>query len=95
LKLLQPPTARPTQIANNRQDIEQLLELAMDEEWLVRVGYVNSKGEEVEFYGDVLDVSRRAVTVMRFPRRTTQHLTPWRIQWVRIASEAEEGAHLP
>jgi hypothetical protein len=95
LQLLEPPTIRPSRIAKKSPDIEELLGSAVDEEWLVRISYVNSKGDDTEFYAEVLDVNRRAVTVRRLPRGTIQQLTPARIQWARIATEAEEEAQLP
>lgn len=94
LHLLEPESSRPAQIARDPSEIGDLLDLAMHKEWLVRLGYVNSRGEDTELYGEVLVVNPRSATVRRLPRRDVQKLVRSRIQWVRIATEAEEEAQL-
>jgi hypothetical protein len=95
LHLLDPESSRPAQIAKDPSEIGELLDLAMHKEWLVRLAYVNARGEEKELYAEPLAVNPKAATVRRLPRRDAQKLVRARIQWVRIATEAEEEAQLP
>ena len=94
LHLLGAEPLRPTHIATDRAAVAGLLDQAWDQDWLVRLSYVNGQGAESEFYAEVTDVSRRTVRVRRLPKGASALLQLSRIRWARAATEAEEEAQL-
>jgi hypothetical protein len=83
-------TPRPLAIAKGREEVGELLELACEEEWLVRISYVNGKGKEAQLNVAVADVSPRNVLVSVLPRFNSRTLNRFRVQWARVLTEAEE-----
>ncbi len=81
---------RPGHIAQDGDAIIALVDEAIDEGWLVRLSYVNGKGEEAESWVEPLALSRRTLRVNRVGRGGGQELVLRRIRWARIATAAEE-----
>ena len=94
LRLLNDRDGRPSAIARTPDDIATLLELACEEEWLVRLSCSNGRGETRELDAVVLDLDERTITVGRLPRGDLQEVARQRIHWARILTEAEEEARL-
>lgn len=92
--LLFEEAGRPTAIARGRDDIAELLELAWQQDWLLRMSYVNGKGAESQLNVAVLDVRPRRVTVMALPNFSRRTLNCARVQWARALTEAEEDQFL-
>jgi len=81
---------RPTAIVRERNAIGKLLEWASDEEWLVRISYVNGRGFESQLNVAVADVTPRQVLVTVLPGFNSRTLNRSRVQWARALTEAEE-----
>jgi DNA-binding IscR family transcriptional regulator len=83
---------RPGHIAREPGAIAELLATALDEGWLVRLCYLNSKGHESEDYVEPLALGPHAVNVLRLGRGGSHDLAVRRIRWARIVTETEEEA---
>jgi hypothetical protein len=81
---------RPSDIFRGRAEIANLLELAEQEEWLVRLSYVSTAGKPSEVTVMVLDVSETAILGQVAPRWTDHKYVLDRIGWVRVLTMAEE-----
>jgi hypothetical protein len=81
---------RPSDIFRGRPEIAHLLELAQQEEWLVRLSYTSGAGKSSEVTVLVLDVSDTAILGQVAPRWTDQKYVFDRISWVRALTMAEE-----
>lgn len=81
---------RPTDILRERTEIADVLEWALEEEWLVRLSYVSTAGKTSEVTIVVLSVSASAVLGQVAPRWTDQKYVLDRISWVRVLTPAEE-----
>jgi hypothetical protein len=88
-------SARPAHIATGPEPVADLAHLACCQGWLTRLSYVSSQGAESEFYAEILDVGPLMIKVQRMPTGISQDLRVSRIRWARVATEAEEEAHLP
>jgi len=85
---------RPTAIAKSPGDVAELLTLACDFEWLVRISYVNGKGHESHLNAAVLDVGPAKMVVDVLPGWGSRTLNVSRVQWARVLTEAEEDQFL-
>lgn len=81
---------RPTDILRERAEIVDVLELALQEEWLVRLSYVSTGGQPSEVSVVVLDVSATTLRGQVAPRWTDQKYVLDRVSWVRVLTPAEE-----
>jgi hypothetical protein len=81
---------RPSHIARGRQAVDALLAEALDSRWAVRMSYVNSAGLEREFFAEIIDLGRGTVRLRYLDQHGGGELATWRIQWARVATEAEE-----
>ena len=81
---------RPTDILRERAEIVDVLELALHEEWLVRLSYVSTAGQSSEVSVVVLDVSATTLLGQVAPRWTDQTYALDRVSWVRVLTPAEE-----
>jgi hypothetical protein len=81
---------RPSHIARDGPEITYLLGLAEEEGWAVRLSYAGSGGPEREFYAEVVDVDRVQAWVNDLESDGAAALVLSRINWVRVATEAEE-----
>jgi hypothetical protein len=81
---------RPSDIFRGRAQIAGLLELAEEEEWLVRLSYTSAAGKSSEVTVLVLNVSDTAMLGQVAPRWTDQKYVFDRISWVRTLTVAEE-----
>jgi hypothetical protein len=81
---------RPSDIFRGRAEIANLLELALQEEWLVRLSYVSTADKPSEVTVLILDVSATALLGQVAPRWTDQKYVLDRISWVRVLTMAEE-----
>lgn len=89
--LLSEVAARPVVIARRRDEIGELLDLACEEEWLVRLSYVNGKGKEAQLNVAVAAVSPGNVMVFVLPGFNSRTLNRSRVRWARALTEAEEN----
>ncbi len=83
---------RPERIARDPATVAELLELALVEEWPVRMAYTNKKGNSTQLNVAILDVGRREVVVELLSGWESRVLALSRVSWVRILTEAEEDA---
>jgi hypothetical protein len=81
---------RPSDIFRGRSEIANLLEQALQEEWLVRLSYTSAAGRSSELTVLVLDVSDTSMLGQVAPRWTDQKYVFHRISWVRALTMAEE-----
>jgi len=81
---------RPSDIARASADILHLLQLAMEEDWLVRLSYTSGGGKTCEVTVDVLDVSHGAMLAQVAPRWSEQRYVLERIGWARVLTDVEE-----
>lgn len=82
---------RPQAIVKDPRHIRGALEQAEAEDWAVRMSYVNAAGTENEFYAEILSCGRGSVNVRYLgDRRGGAELQMYRIQWVRVLTDAEE-----
>ncbi|MHB1446133.1 MAG: helicase-associated domain-containing protein [Acidimicrobiales bacterium] len=81
---------RPTHIAKSRPEVLELLEDASEEDWMVRLSYVNSRGRESQVVGSPMVVGPRRVILAVWPNFASKELVTSRIAWVRVLTEAEE-----
>jgi len=81
---------RPTEIFHSRNEIAILLELAEEEEWLVRLSYTSAAGKSSEVTVVVLGLSGSVMLGQVAPRWTDQKYLVERIVWARALTEAEE-----
>jgi len=89
------PAVRPTHIAKESRAVAELLASASDNDWPVRMGYVNAQGAESEFNAEILGVGRDRVRVRYLSDRPGGgELASYRVQWARILTPAEEEAYL-
>jgi hypothetical protein len=90
LELLEAELSRPTHIAKQASAVVELLDQALAEDWTVRLSYVDSRGDEKELYAEPLEVNRQSIRVRCFPNGGVRTLRLPMIQWMRVATEAEE-----
>lgn len=82
---------RPQAIVKDPRHIRGALEQAEAEDWAVRMSYVNATGTENEFYAEILSCGLGSVNVRYLgDRRGGAELQIYRVQWVRVLTEAEE-----
>jgi Helicase conserved C-terminal domain len=86
---------RPTAIAKQLPDIMALLDVARGQGWTIRISYADSRGRDVETYGAILGLSSSSVYLEVYPSGQEKKIKPAVIQWVRVATEAEEERMLP
>ena len=82
--------ARPVDIARSRQDVDRLVEDAVECDWALRMSYVNGKGKESQL--DVVPVlaTSQKIHVSVLPSFASRTLTRHRVQWAGVLTEAEE-----
>jgi hypothetical protein len=85
---------RPSAIVREEGEIVALLALAAEQEWLVRMSYLNSKGQEHQMTAILVTVLPSRVAVEVLPSYGTRTLVPSRIKWARVLTLAEEEALL-
>ena len=85
-----PDTRRPAHIIKAPREVRQVLELACDEYWLVRLGYVNDHGRSIELTVEPIEGDAIHVYATCFPGGDERQLVLDRIEWVRVLTEAEE-----
>ncbi len=83
-------TGRPTHIAKSRPEVLELLEDASEEDWMVRLSYVDSRGRESQLVGGPVAAGPRRVILAVWPNFASKELVTSRIAWVRVLTEAEE-----
>lgn len=84
---------RPTTIVKDQRAMPDLLMAAYQAGWAVRMSYVNTKGMAGEFFAEILGVGRGKVRLRYLSdRHGGGELAIYRIEWVRVATEAEEEA---
>jgi hypothetical protein len=83
---------RPRAIVRGPAEIVALLTLAEMEEWLVRLSYVNGKGQERQLTAAIIAVLPSQVEVEVLPSWDTRTLVLTRVQWARALTTAEEEA---
>jgi len=81
---------RPTEIFHSRDQIVDLLTMAEEEEWLVRLSYTSAAGKSSEVTVLILGISGSVLLVQVAPRWTDQKYVVERISWARALTEAEE-----
>lgn len=81
---------RPSEIARTPAEILRLLQLATEEDWLVRMSYTSGAGKTYEVAVNVLDVSGEAMLAEAAPRWSEQKYVLERIGWVRVLTDVEE-----
>ncbi|MGH9165743.1 MAG: hypothetical protein ACRDZW_09555, partial [Acidimicrobiales bacterium] len=81
---------RPTHIVRGPQEMRQLLEVACERDWLVRMAYTNKSGQPNQSCAAILALDAGAVFVERLPRGDLQTISLTRLRWARVLSEAEE-----
>jgi len=81
---------RPTEIFRARDEIADLLKLAEEEEWLVRLSYTSAAGKSSEVTVFILGFSGAAVLAQAAPRWTDRKYIVDRIGWARALTVAEE-----
>lgn len=85
---------RPTEIAKGAVAAADLLELADDQEWMVRLSYMNGQGRQVELSAAVTGVANKFVTVDRLPTWKELRIPLDSLVWVRVLTETEENRYL-
>ena len=85
---------RPTGIVKDRLGIQDLLGVALDQDWVVRVDYTNSKGQDRQQNVAMIELKGSRVQVAVLPRGNYETLAIERIKWARILTEAEEDVLL-
>ncbi len=81
---------RPWHIAKGVVEISELLQEALDNGWVVRMGFVNGGGTEREFFAEVLDLNRATVRVRYLDQHGGGELNVRQVQWARVLTDAEE-----
>lgn len=81
---------RLTEIARERDEICALLDLASEQEWLVRLGVAGGNGRATEMWVDPLEVDGDRVIAERLPNWDPIQLNLNQISWARVATEAEQ-----
>lgn len=89
-----PEDTRPTAIAKGQAEVGALLELAIEEEWMVRIGYTNRKGLSTQLSVGPLELDGDQVLVECLPGWNARTLALARVEWARVMTEAEEDALL-
>jgi hypothetical protein len=84
-------TPRPSEIIKGAGAIGEVLDVACDEFWLVRLSYVGSNGRSTELTVEPTEVAGRHLYASCFPRGNERDFLIDRIEWVRVLTEAEEG----
>lgn len=85
---------RPDAIAKGQAEVRALLELAIEEEWMVRIGYTNRKGLGTQLNVGPLELDGDQVLVACLPGWNARTLALARVEWARVMTEAEEDALL-
>lgn len=88
------PVDRPTEIAKGARAAADLLELADDQEWMVRLSYITAQGKQVELSAAVTGVAHKYVTVDRLPTWKELRIPLDSLVWVRVLTETEEDRYL-
>ena len=83
---------RPQAIARSRTAILDLLDEAFEQDWVVRLEYLDQRGQIQLFNATVFRMDGAHVVVGTLPGCGTRILTVTRISWVRVLTEAEEEA---
>ncbi|MGH9062855.1 MAG: helicase-associated domain-containing protein [Acidimicrobiales bacterium] len=86
---------RPTAIARGRQAVRGVLELACDEEWMVRLAFTSGRGRTIQLSASVLALERDDVLMECLPRWDERTLRLGSVQWARVMTEAEEEVLMP
>ena len=81
---------RPWHIAKGVVEMSELLQEALESGWAVRMGYVNGRGTEREFFAKVLDLNRSRVRVRYLDQHGGGELNLRQVQWARVLTDAEE-----
>lgn len=83
---------RPTGIASTIAPIAGLLDLACEEEWLVRLAYRGRGGREMQETAFVLAVEDGMVFIECTPKWRDDLVPLAAVRWARVLTEAEEDA---
>ena len=83
---------RPRHIARGREAVRDLLVRSVEEEWMVRLSYLNGKGKSSAHVVVVLDMDQERARVAGPPHYDERLLWLARIEWARVLTEAEEEA---
>ncbi len=81
---------RPSEIARASSDVVHLLQMALEEDWLVRLSYTSGAGRTYEVTINVLDVSDGVMLAQVAPRWSEQKYVLERIGWARVLTDVEE-----
>jgi len=81
---------RPTEIARGRDSVRALLDLACDEDWVVRIAHTSAQGGTTELYAYPLELTRSHLVADCPPHWETRRFPLDRIAWARVTTEAEE-----
>nr|MDQ6947625.1 hypothetical protein [Actinomycetota bacterium] len=91
LELLKNGT-RPGEIAKSPLTILELLDRAVEHEWLLRLQYTNQRGQSQQYNVAIFGLYGKQVMVGILPALQSRTLTINRISWARVLTEAEEDA---
>lgn len=83
---------RPTEIVRGPGEITALLEVAAEEDWMVRLSYTSAAGKTSEGTATVVAVLGAVALVQVAPKWTDRKYIVDRIAWARVLTEAEEEA---
>jgi hypothetical protein len=83
-------TARPAHIVKAPREVRQILYLACDEYWLVRLGYVNDHGRSTELTVEPIEVDTVHMYGTCFPGGDERQFVLDRIEWLRVLTDVEE-----
>ena len=83
---------RPSQIVKTADLIRLLLELSLEHEWWLRLGYVNQRGQAHQLTATIFQIDGKQVDVGTMPGHGVRTLNIDRISWARALTPAEEDA---
>jgi len=92
LNLLNGDLTRPREIVKSPPAIRQLLELALEHEWWLRLAYIGQRSQTRQINACVFEIDDRQVTIGTMPGHGTQTCAISRISWARAMTLAEEEA---
>jgi hypothetical protein len=81
---------RPTHIARGPAAVRALLDEACEEFWIVRLSYVNSKGQSDEVTVEPTDIDEDRLYAECLPRGNERVFLVDLVEWARVLTEAEE-----
>ncbi|MGH9157779.1 MAG: hypothetical protein ACRD1K_18525, partial [Acidimicrobiales bacterium] len=84
---------RPVSIAHGPA-AASLVEVACEEEWMVRLSFRNGNDQSVEQTVAVMEIDRGMALVERLPGWEAQTLVLSRVEWARVLTKAEEDVML-